>query len=108
MSRETALGENKTWVHFPLHVAPSLPGSGVFSPPLGVFTECISAAFTRIWGQFASNSVNFGAGGVGVLVLVVEWGGHYYVLSVNMHKHFHLLFYDQHFIKHFTNALIPN
>lgn len=53
------MGENKTWVHFPLHVAPSLPGSGVFSPPLGVFTECISAAFTRIWGQFASNPVNF-------------------------------------------------
>lgn len=53
-----SIRENKTRVQFPLHVAPTPPGSGVFFSPLGMFTECISNAFTRIWGQFAPNSVN--------------------------------------------------
>lgn len=48
--------ENKTWVQFFLHVAPTPPGSGVFFP---LFTESVSVAFTTIWGKFAASSVTF-------------------------------------------------
>lgn len=34
--------ENKTWVQFFLHVAPTPPGSGVLG---SLFTECVSTAF---------------------------------------------------------------
>lgn len=46
--------ENKTWVQFFLHVAPTPPGSGVF---FSLFTEFVSVASTTIWGKFAASSV---------------------------------------------------
>ena len=36
---------------------PHLQAQVCFSSPIGMFTECIILAFTKIWGQFAANSI---------------------------------------------------
>lgn len=43
--QRASVRENKTWIQFFLHVAPTPPGSGVFFPLL---TVCVSVAFTTI------------------------------------------------------------
>lgn len=54
--RGVGVRENKSQAQFFLHVAPTPPGSGVFS---SLFTQCVAAALAAIPGQFAAKSPCF-------------------------------------------------
>lgn len=59
--QRAGIREHKTWVQFPLHVAPTPPGSGVLFHPLGVFTNCISISTVYIeFVLLLTQKVHFG------------------------------------------------